>query len=108
VASTTDPDAPLRIRLGRFGGLLAVGVSLIVGFLVGIVSDVGFNAANLATLLACGIGGAIAATWPASRALVAIGLVSVILGMLPALMGGVGLLYVPSVVCLTIATIRRS
>lgn len=99
----------MGVRLARVGGLLSIAVSVVVAILLAAASHRGFNLANLGTLLAGGIGGLLAFAWPGRRLLVGLGCALVVAGMVPALLGGVGLLYLPSAVCLGIsAAMRRS
>ena len=80
-----------------------MGVSAVLAVLLATVAHVGFNAANLGTIFAGAFGGALAFFRPDTRLVVGLGCVFVIAGMVPALIGGVGLLYFPSVVCLGVS-----
>lgn len=96
-------------RLARVGGVSSIGVSLILAVLLATVAHAGFNLANVGALLAGAAGGGLAIAWPDRRRVVGFGGIIAILGMVPALLGGVGLPYLPSVICLgASAALRRN
>jgi hypothetical protein len=95
--------AQMGNRLARAGGALSIGVSALLAVLLATVADAGFNLANVGTLVAGALGGGLAFVRPDRRFVVGLGCFLVILGMVPALIGGVGLLYFPSVVCLSVS-----
>lgn len=68
-------------------------------FLLGwvVVGHVGFNAANGWTILLGAAGSLVAILWPRSTPLRLVSTVLLVLGLLPALVGGLGLLYLPAV-----------
>lgn len=84
-----------RLR-ARIGGWLAVGVSVfLLGFVFG--RDVGLNVLNGWTIAAGAAGGLMAVARPRPAALFGAEAL-LVLAMLPAMVGGLGLLYVPSLI----------
>jgi len=88
------------VRLTRVGGTLAVAVSSLL-LVVVLVRDVGVNPLNGWTIFMGAAGGIIAAASP-TRTRIPCAWLMVFLAALPALVGGFGLLYVPSLVLLPI------
>ena len=84
--------------IGRIGGALALAFAVLLGFVVMVGTEP--NAANLWTIALCGSAGALAL---GSRHMIA--LVLLILGVAPALAGGVGVLFVPSIFLLAVGLI---
>jgi hypothetical protein len=87
------------------GGTLALLVSILL--LVSVMSRprVGLNWVNGFTIFLAGLGGVLALRWPNLSFFAA---PLIIVAALPALAGGVGLLYVPAVVCLAAAPLVDS
>ncbi len=94
-------------RLARVGGVLSMAISALIAILLATVAHEGFNLANVGTLLAGAVGGGLAFAWPDRRLVVLLGCVLIFLGMVPALIGGVGLPYFPSVICLGVSVALR-
>ncbi len=94
------------VRLVRLGGWLAIEVSLALLAVV-LIRDVGLNALNGWTILLGAIGGAVAVR-RSSAVSVLVAWFLVFLAMLPALFGGLGLLYVPSLALLLLGRRPRT
>lgn len=89
----------------RLGGALAVVASVALAVIV-LVRDVGLNAGNGWTILLGLAAGAVVLAQPA-RTVVLSAAVVLVLGMLPALFGGMGLVYGPSLTLLVFARFSR-
>lgn len=88
------------MELVRWGGVTSVAVS--TGLLVVVLlRDVGLNALNGWTIL-LGLAAGVAVLLRPERRVAATSLVLVVSAMLPALVGGLGLLFVPAVVLLAL------
>lgn len=85
-----------RARLPLAGALLALVFSVGLAFAV-VIRDVAFNPLNLWTIVGGALGGAIVVASPGHARLAA---VIVAVAAAPALIGGLGLLYAPSVILL--------
>lgn len=106
----TNSRAPTQSaprRLAQIGGGLAVLISVVIILVLGLVAHEGLNLLNLATLIGGMVGGGVAVLWPQKRWVVALGGLVILLAMVPALIGGVGLLYFPSVVALELSAILQ-
>jgi len=95
--------------LARLAGGVAVGISAVIAFLLVFIANEGVNLLSGATLVGTAVGGGLAIAWPDRRWVVVLGGLLIIVAIYPALIGGVGLLYVPSAVGLGVAAalIRR-
>jgi hypothetical protein len=96
----------MKTKLARIGGGVALAVTGVIAILLATTSDEGFNVANIATLLAGAIGGGLALRWPNRSLAVASGAILLLVGAVPALIGGVGLLYLPSIILLVISALK--
>ena len=94
------------MRLPRVGGILAVAVSSLL-LVVVLVRDVGVNPLNGWTIFMGAAGGIIAVDTPTPIRLLCAWLM-VFLAAGPALVGGFGLLYVPSLVLLPVRAASHS
>lgn len=95
------------MRLARVtgGGLAVVVSALLLGIVL--VRDVGLNPLNGWTVVLGLAGGAVAMTGTRARSVLA-AWVMVLLAALPALVGGLGLLFLPSLALLPLGAIRGS
>lgn len=101
-------DAPCanRSRLGVIGGILAVLVGVI---LVGVVTvrGVSFNALNLVTIIGAVVAGLTLISLPHTGRTLLAAEALLLFAALPAMIGGYGLLLVPSIVLVLIPLLRR-
>jgi hypothetical protein len=89
----------LVVTAGTLTLLVTAALAAIV-----ITRDVGFNPANLWTLVACGLAGVIAVRWPSKPFVV---MTLVLVGAAPAVFGGFALLYLPSLALLLASLVVR-
>ncbi len=94
-------QAPSSVRWpARIGGLLAVAVSVVL--LVSVVFRGLVNPLNLWTILLGAIAGTLALQRRPTRLALFVSIVLLVGAALPALIGGVGYLYVPSIILLVV------
>jgi hypothetical protein len=99
VASSIQTPSSVRWP-ARIGGLLAVAVSVVL--LVSVVFRGLVNPLNLWTVLLGAIAGTLALQRRPTRLALFVSIVLLVGAALPALIGGVGYLYVPSIILLVV------
>ncbi|HSL12418.1 MAG TPA: hypothetical protein VLA82_13995 [Actinomycetota bacterium] len=100
----TSAEPPTSWTVARVAGGLAVAVAIVVAVSLPL-RDVDFNAANLWTLL-LGAAGGLLAFLARSKGSLAGATVAITLAALPALVGWVGWLFLPSLVILILSLAR--
>ncbi len=100
-------DYPDAMAATRAAGSLAAAVSALL-LVVVVVRDVGLNAANGWTIALGSLAAALLLGGGRDRAALVGACIALLAAMVPALIGGMGLLYVPSLLLATSAVRRAS
>jgi hypothetical protein len=93
-------------RLVKLGGALALAAALALALVV-VVRDVGLNVLNLTTVLGAILAGLLLSALPPRTWTLVVAEVPLLVAALPAMIGGLGLLLVPSIVLVCAALLLR-